>query len=246
MENKDLNESDRGETPSASKIAAIELCRGHHLANKKFPWYAERSEANEGTIRHDIEENQVPIDEIEDEDRKICAFNCRRALRWCREDLGLDGIDTTIEREQRLWWGKGWSGQLDYLETWSQLMDGDEKPTKFAFLADYKTLRGDHAPADINVQLEAQACLVIKNYPEINTVYVALIEPFQEPSYTTASYSSKHLWSRGADFENICGEAMEEDAPRKAGSIQCKWCSALPFCPEVRKLLKTTMEGKKI
>lgn len=246
MENKDLNKSDRGETPSASKLAALSLCRGHHLANKRFPWYGERSEANEGTLRHEIEENQTPLEEIEDDDRKACAFRCRRALRWCREDLGLDGMETKIEREQRLWWDEDWSGQLDYLETWSQLDKMDKGLAKYAFVADYKTLRGDHAPAPENIQLEAQACLVIKDRPEISKVFVALIEPFQEPSYTTASFSAEYLWGRGAEFAKICKEAMQENAPRSAGSVQCKWCSALPFCPEVRKVLTTTLEGKNI
>lgn len=250
MENRDskkLDSSDRGENPSASKLGAISLCRGHHLANKRFPWYGERSEANEGTVRHEIEEKQVPLEEIDDDDRRICAYNSRRAMKWCREDLELDVIDTTIKREQRLWWDGIWSGQLDYLETWTQLMDhgdGKGKLTKYAFLADYKTLRGDHAPADENIQLEAQACLVVKNDPEVHSVYVALIEPFQEPSYTTASYSSRYLWGRGDEFSDICKEAMQENAPRNPGSVQCKWCSALPFCPEVRKLLTTKIGGR--
>lgn len=243
MENKDLNKSaeDRGENPSASKIGAISRCRGFHLANIRFPWYGERNEANEGTIRHEIEENQTPLEEIEDEDRKTCAFRCRRALRWCREDLGLDGMETKIEREQRLWWDDTWSGQLDYLETWTKLEDGELK--EYAFLADYKTLRGNHDPAPENIQLEAQACLVIKNFPKVQKVFVALIEPFQEPSYTTASYALEYLRGRGAIITDMCLEAMEENAPREAGSVQCKWCSALPFCPEARKRITILAHG---
>jgi hypothetical protein len=247
-ESKDLNKSDkdRGEAPSASKLGAISLCRGHHNANKIFPWYGERSEANEGTLRHEIEENEVPLDEIEDEDRKICAYNCRRAMRWCREDLGLDNSDTTIEREARLWYDDKWSGQLDYMETWSQMGKMDEGLLEYAFIADYKMLRGNHDPAPENIQLLAQACLVTKNFPNIHKVYVALIEPFQDPSYTTASYSSSFLRGKGAELNTIVLEAEQEDAPRTAGSVQCKWCSALPFCPEARELLKTTLKGKNI
>ena len=241
------SDKDRGEAPSASKMGAISLCRGFHLANKRFPWYGERSEADEGTIRHEIEEKQIPLDEIDDDDRRVCAFNSRRAMRWCREDLGLDGFDTKIEVEARLWWEDKWSGQLDYLEFWSQTMDhGDGEPTltDYAFLADYKMLRGNHDPAPENIQLLAQACLVVKNYPNVHKVYVALIEPFQDPSYTTASYSSSYLRGKGAEFLQTVKEAEQEDAPRTAGSVQCKWCSALPFCPEVRQLLTKTLEGK--
>lgn len=238
------SDKDRGEAPSASKMGAISLCRGFHWANKTFPWYGERNEANEGTLRHEHEENQTPLEDIEDDDRRICSFNCRRALRWCREDLGIDSMDTTIEREARLWWEDKWSGQLDYLETWSQMGKMDEGLCEYAFLADYKMLRGNHAIAEENIQLLAQACLVIKNYPKVKKVYVALIEPFQDPTYTTASYSSSYLWGKGAELSTIVEEAEDKQAPRVAGSVQCKWCSALPFCPEARELLRTTMEGK--
>lgn len=236
------SDKDRGEAPSASKMGAISLCRGFHLANKKFPWYGERSEANEGTIRHEIEEKCIPLDQIDDDDRRICAFNCRRALRWCREDLGLECNETAIEVEKRLWWEDSWSGQLDYLERWSELIDG--KLVSRAFLADYKMLRGSHDIASENLQLLAQACLVVKNYPDIDKVFVALIEPFQDPSYTTASFSSSYLRDKGAELSAIVLEAESEDAPRTAGSVQCKWCSALPFCPEAREHLKSKIEGK--
>jgi hypothetical protein len=142
----------------------------------------------------------------------------------------------------RLWWDGKWSGQLDYLETWSKLVDGDLQ--EFAFLADYKTLRGDHDPAHINQQLLAQAVLVQKNYPKVSEVFVALIEPFKEPMYTTASYSSDHLRGKGEWISDIVDEAMSENAPRTAGPSQCKWCSAVPFCPEARNLMKVIMEGK--
>lgn len=236
------SDSDRGETPSASKLGAISLCRGHHMATKRFPWYGDRDMANEGTARHDHEEHQTPLEEIIDDERRICAFRARRALSWCREDLGIDCMDTEIGREVRLWWEDKWSGQLDYLETYS--VNEGSGLEKHAFLADYKMLRGIHDPANKNIQLLAQACLVVKNDPDVQRVFVALVEPFQEPSYTTASFSSAFLWEKGEELTAIVDEAMQENAPRTAGPVQCKWCSALPFCPEARELLKTTMEGK--
>jgi hypothetical protein len=235
-------DQDRGDAPSASKISAIIKCRGYHQANLKFPYYGEKSAADEGTIRHQHEEDQTPLDDILDDEQRLCALRCRQALEWCRDDLGLLENNTTIEREVRLWWDGKWSGQLDYLETWSKLVDGSLQ--EFAFLADYKTLRGDHDPAHINQQLLAQAVLVQKNYPKVSEVFVALIEPFKEPMYTTASYSSDHLRGKGEWISDIVDEAMSENAPRTAGPSQCKWCSAVPFCPEARNLMKVIMEGK--
>jgi hypothetical protein len=95
----------------------------------------------------------------------------------------------------------------------------------------------------VNVQLLAQAALVRKNYPKVTEVYVALIEPFKNPSYSTASYSGAHLMEKGAWITEVVQEAMDDDAPRTAGPSQCKWCAAVPFCPEARNLMKL-MEGK--
>jgi len=243
MGNNDLQKSpeDRGDAPSASKISAIAKCRAFHKANQDFTWYADRDAANEGTIRHEYEELQTPLDEIIDAEQRICADRCRKALEWCREDLDLLENETKIDREVRLWWDDKWSGQLDYLETWSATRDfGDGVPrlTEFAFLADYKTLRGDHDPAPVNVQLLAQAVLVQKNYPKVNKVFVALIEPFQDPLYTTASYSEAHLRDRGEWIEGMVDEAMGDNPSRTAGPSQCKWCAAIPFCPAVRNKIK--------
>jgi len=238
MVSKDLIESDdRGTAPSASKISAIAKCPAFHQANQIFPWYGERSAADEGTARHKLEEDQTPIDEILDDEQRRCAINCRKALDWCRDDLGLKECETTIEREARLWWDDKWSGQLDYLETWTATRDfGDGVPrlTEFAFVADYKTLRGEHDPAIHNIQLLAQAVLYWKNYPKVNTVFVALIEPFQDPIYSTASYSSTYLRGKGEWILDIVNEATGDNPSRTAGSSQCKWCAAVPFCPEAR------------
>jgi hypothetical protein len=244
MVSKSLSESpeDRGLAPSASKIGAIIKCRGFHQANQKFPWYGDRDAADEGTARHQHEEDQTPLEEIMDEERKYCAMKARQALSWCRDDLGLNENETNIEREARLWWDNDWSGQLDYLETWAKLgkMDGGLK--EYAFLADYKMLRGEHDPAHLNMQLLAQAVLVQKNYPKVDEVYVALIEPFKDPTYSTASYSSAHLRVKGEWLLGVVRESVGKEAPRVAGPSQCKWCSAVPFCPEARNLMNVMKE----
>lgn len=237
MADKALIESDdRGLAPSASKLSAIAKCPAFHQANQLFTWYGDRDAADEGTARHKNEEDQIPIEDILDDERRRCAINCRKALNWCREDLGITECETTIEREARLWCDDKWSGQLDYLETWTKLIDG--KLTEFAFVADYKTLRGEHDPADQNIQLLAQAVLCWLNYPKVSEVFVALIEPFQDPIYSTASYTSTHLRGRSEWFLSVVEEATGVNPKRVAGSSQCKWCAAIPFCPEARKKME--------
>ena len=98
-------------------------------------------------------------------------------------------------------------------------------------------LRGDHEPADKNVQLQAQGALVVKNYPEIEEVFLALVEPFNDPTYTTVCYSKDFLLAKGALFTNASRYALEPNPPARAGVKQCKWCSAQPFCPALRELI---------
>jgi hypothetical protein len=214
--------------PSASKLEAISLCRGFHLANYKFEWYGDRAAADEGTARHLHEEAETPLDDIDDDERRTCAYRARQAIEWCRDTIGIDGA---VHRELRLWWDDKWSGQLDYTE-----LDGDQ-----AFIADYKMLRGVHDPAEINVQLMAQACLLVKNFEQCVGVHAALIEPFGDPRYTTASFTREFLLEQGKRLTSVVEEAMVEGAPRSASSKACKWCAAMPFCPEARNLLITTM-----
>jgi len=62
--------------------------------------------------------------------------------------------------------------------------------------------------------------------------------------YTTASYSAGYLEKSGEEITQAVMEASVEGAPRTAGSAQCKWCSALPFCPEARSKIKEIVNEK--
>ena len=220
---------ERDGKPSASKLEAISLCRGFHKANYEFEWYGDRNAADEGTARHLHEEQQTPLDDIDDDERRLCAHRARQAIEWCRETLGLAGEG---QRELRRGWDDKWRGHLDYVE-----LDGGK-----ALVADYKMLRGVHPPARQNVQILAQACLLVKNFDEAFGVSAALIEPFGDPVYSTCSFTREFLLGKGRELTRIVDEAMVEGAPRTASSTACKWCSAMPFCPEARTLITETME----
>ena len=218
---------------SASKLEAASLCPAFFLASKKFPWVGDRSSADEGTIRHDNEENQVPLDEIEDDERRLCAYRSRLALQTCREKVFGDDLDKgEIEREVRFWYDELWSGQLDYMETFGVA----------CFIADYKTLHGSHTPAPDNVQLLAQAVLVIKNRPEIETVYAALIEPFNSPTYTTVKYSRKFLEEKAEWLKEVAERAYGDDPEQVPGPKQCKWCNGLYVCASARSHLNSCLQ----
>ena len=226
--NNPLPDDERDGKMSASKVEAVLLCPAYLQANKEYEWVGDRSAADEGTARHLHEEKQTPIEEIQNPERIKAAIQSRKAIQWCRETLGMDG---EITRELRLWWDEHWSGQLDYFE-----LQGDK-----VFIADYKMLRGEHEPAKRNVQLQAQGALAVKNYPDVNDVYLALVEPFQDPTYTTVHYSREFLLKRGREFTEASIKALEPNPRMNPGTKQCKWCAAQAFCPALRNLITNTL-----
>lgn len=214
---------------SASKMEAASLCPAYFQANKLFAWQGDRDSANEGTIRHENEENEVPIDEIDDDERRLCAIRCREALEECRKKVFGEQIGLGLVcRELRLWYGESWSGQLDYVET-----HGVEK----VFIADYKTLHGSHTPAPTNIQLLAQAVLYWFNNPSVKEIYAALIEPFNNPTYTSVRYSPEFLEKKAKWLEEVVAKSYADNPKRIFGAKQCKWCSAMYACPSARSHL---------
>jgi CRISPR/Cas system-associated exonuclease Cas4 (RecB family) len=214
---------------SASKLEAASLCPAYFQANKSFAWQGDRESANEGTIRHENEELQVPLEEIEDDERRLCAYRCRLALSECREKVfgDPDFRQGGIWRELRLWYDDSWSGQLDYVEH----LGVD------VLIADYKTLHGSHTPAPDNIQLLAQAVLYWKNNQDVETIYGALIEPFSDPIYTSVKYSAEYLEEKAKWLEEVVRKSYEDNPERVFGPKQCKWCSALYVCPSARSHL---------
>jgi hypothetical protein len=218
---------------SASKMEAASLCPAYWSANITFAWQGDRDSANEGTIRHEHEENQTPLEEIEDDERRLCAYRCRIALEECRQKVFGDK-EGEIKREERLWYDESWSGQLDYSEAFG--VD--------VLIADYKKLHGSHTPAPDNIQLIAQAVLYWKNYPHVETIYAALIEPFNDPWYTSVKYSVEFLKEKARWLEEVVAKSYKKDPEKVFGHKQCKWCSALYVCPEAKSHLFSCIQKK--
>lgn len=220
---------------SASKLEAASLCPAFFEANNKFSWIGDRSSADEGTIRHDNEENEVPLDEIEDDERRLCAYRSRLAITECREKVFGSDQSGVVTREVRYWYNELWSGQLDYMECVGVR----------AFIADYKTLHGSHTPAPENIQLMAQAILVIKNNPVINEVYCALIEPFNDPTYTTVMYKKGFLEDKAKWLEGVVAKAYGKNPEPIPGSKQCKWCAGLYACSSAKSHILSCLKKYK-
>ncbi len=221
--------------PSASGIETIKLCPGSFNYKKLFP-RVESGDASEGTIRHDLIEQVIvgdlAIDDITDQQQHECTSRALMILKNIEKEIGVGTFDTQW-LEKRVWLNHGedklYSAKYDLLRCYRT---GD---SYIHLLVDWKTLYGDHTPAQNNIQLLAQAMAVYRNSSEVSKIYCALAEPFPKPTYSLVEYSPDRLDELESMLQEIVGKAHEPDAPRQPGLKQCKYCDGLGYCPEVKE-----------
>ncbi len=221
--------------PSASGIETIKLCPGSFNYKKLFP-RVESGDANEGTIRHDLIEQVIvgdlAIDDITDQQQHECTSRALMILKKIEKEIGVGTFDTQW-LEKRVWLNHGedklYSAKYDLLRCYRT---GD---SYVHLLVDWKTLYGDHTPAQNNIQLLAQAMAVYRNSSEVSKIYCALAEPFPTPTYSLVEYSPDRLDELESMLREVVGKANDPDAPRQPGLKQCKYCDGLAYCPEVKE-----------
>lgn len=234
MSLSDLETDERMGLLSASSIEAAMLCVGKLGAEGGLP-DTDTSDASEGTVRHTLAELDIDPELIDDRERANSIRRAKEALMESKEKLGLTGRGIVM-KEQRLWLknDKGepiLSGKADHVE-----IHGDT-----AFVGDYKMLYGTHTPAPKNPQLLTLALLTVEHY-DVSQVHMVLIEPNMRPTYTigTVNLQTLEVWKK--TLTTLAEEVNREDAKRSAGWKQCRFCKALPFCPEARELLEKSLE----
>ena len=232
----DALSDERGGMPSASGIESLFLCKGKFLAEKGLP-DIEYSESSEGTIRHALAEMDMPADEIDDPERARAVTNAKLAVMELKgKTIQGEGY---LLKEQRMWLrdSRGvpfLSGKPDYVEIVPQY--------KRALIVDYKMLYGEHSPAHANPQLFTLAALVMQENKSIQECYIALVTPLLEPLYSVSMLNRETVKAWAGKLHNLSKAIQNPNAPRVAGAKQCKYCRALPFCPEARQLLNETMD----
>lgn len=230
-----MDSDEREGLPSASAIEQIKLCPGSYSYKKLFP-RVESSDANEGTIRHDLIEQVIlgslSLDEISDQEQHKCTSLALNILENIEKEIGVGKHDDQW-LEKRVWLShkedKLYSAKYDLLRCYKT---GD---SYIHLLVDWKTLYGDHTPAQNNIQLLAQALAVYRNSSEVSKIYCALAEPFPNPTYSLVEYSPERLETLESMIQEIIGKAHDPDAPRQPGLKQCKYCDGLAHCPEVKE-----------
>lgn len=214
----------RGGKPSASSIFRLMECPGSWQAEQLAgPEVGPNPAAEMGTRLHKhMEEGTFPEDPEE-----------REAVEWCREAEAelvarFIGADAQCVRERRLWDKTGkFSGQEDVVYS----------NAVAALVIDYKFGRVPVAPAESNYQMAALAVLVAQELPDVQEVYVAILQPYvsrQVPRvvrYTRAAAESAH--------DALCGgiaAAQAPGAPLRPGEHQCRYCRAQATCPASARL----------
>jgi hypothetical protein len=235
--------------PSASGIETLVLCKGKFQAEEGLPdlsW----SEASEGTIRHALAEVEMPLDEIDSEERRFAIGRATECLEEIRAGVfgeaqakcKLDGTPPpsmwVAWKEQRLWLKDSngvpiLSGQADYIEMVPKLGIG--------LIADYKMLYGEHSPAHKNPQLFTLAAILLQNHPTLKEIHIALIQPMLASPYSLSLLKPELIKEWAKRLFKLTKDIKKPDAKRTAGGKQCKYCRALPFCPTALQLMEDTM-----
>jgi CRISPR/Cas system-associated exonuclease Cas4 (RecB family) len=172
-----------------------------------------------GTDVHAVLAGTKEYDELTEEGQEI-ATRCLSDFSTLIAQLDL-GERTTEVLEQRFWYNDAYSGAIDRIDFFGDV----------AVVTDYKTGRSSQGKASENQQLKAYAVLVKYHYPELKTIYVAVIQPLAGGT-TIAEYNEQELEAATTEILGIVSASLEPDAPRTPSANACKWCRAKSICPD--------------
>lgn len=213
--------------PSGSSLGYLADCHGRFQAEASFPSKGS-DDADLGTRIHWHLSEETPIEELPD-DCEFAVIKARIQTEAMRAEFNING---EVHRENRLWLKENgepkFSGEIDFYE----IGDG------VASVIDYKTLFGYHPPAEVNRQLQIYAVLLLEQYPDIKLVKLGLIQPLLDKA-TTSVITADRIKTLRKQLVDLVDLAMSDNPKRKAGWAQCKFCNALPHCPEAWDLVKT-------
>jgi CRISPR/Cas system-associated exonuclease Cas4 (RecB family) len=205
--------------PSASGMSRLTDCAGSWNLESTLPEQEPNHYMQLGTDVHAVLAGTKDFEELTEEGQEI-ATRCLSDFSTLIAQLDL-GERTAEVLEQRFWYNDAFSGAIDRIDFFGDV----------AVVTDYKTGRSSQGKASENQQLKAYAALVKYHYPELKTIYVAVIQPFAGGT-TIAEYNEQELEAATTEILGIVSASLEIDAPRTPSANACKWCRAKSICPD--------------
>jgi CRISPR/Cas system-associated exonuclease Cas4 (RecB family) len=204
--------------PSASKLSRYAECPGAFHLEASLPTGESSAAANLGTQVHaHLAGEKV---ELCEEGAQI-AERCHQQYLEIRDRIIGDEPITASVVEERLWFGKDWSGAIDRIDFF-----GDS-----ALVIDYKTGRLEVDHASEHLQLRGYAVLVKEHFKSVRKVFAFIIQPHAGAPHGTM-YDEDDLAQAREEITGIIAATLKPDAPRKPSPEACKYCRALAICPE--------------
>jgi CRISPR/Cas system-associated exonuclease Cas4 (RecB family) len=215
-----MNDERKGK-PSASGMSRLTDCAGSWNLESTLPEQEPNQYMQLGMDVHAVLAGTKEFDELTEEGQEI-ATRCLSDFSTLIAQLDL-GERTAEVLEQRFWYNDAYSGAIDRIDFFRDV----------AVVTDYKTGRTAQGRASENQQLKAYAVLVKNHYPELKTIYVAIIQPLAGGT-TIAEYNQQDLAAAEKEIIGIVHASQDPDAPRTPSPDACKWCRAKSICPEVQ------------
>lgn len=234
---------------SASNAEADSLCPGRHLAQRGLPSY-ETSDAAAGTLIHRAFAGEE-VEGMNPGQRKTL-----KQARLLEESIVNDffgnpepalepaEINKRAQREQRLWSSN--AGQ----EVHSAGIDAFWLTPDWsgALIEDLKGLWGQHADAEVNLQLRDEAALLYENFG-VQRVVVFINQPnvrWRIDDQKLVTYELEDLEAAHQEMTLRVLKSNDVTSPRKPGPKQCRFCRAAGTsrCPESQAAILGAAKAK--
>ena len=224
--------NERKGKPSASGFSRLALCPGSWNLESTLPEQEPNQYMQLGTDVHAVLAGTKEFNELTEEGQEI-ATRCLSDFSTLIAQLDL-GERTNEVLEERFWYNDAYSGAIDRIDFFGDI----------AVVTDYKTGRTSQGKASENQQLKAYAVLVKHHYPELKTIYVAIIQPLAGGT-TIAEYNEEDLAAAEKEIVGIVTASLDANASRNPSPDACKWCRAKSICPDAygnAKAATTTLQ----
>lgn len=243
--------------PSASSAREDYLCPGRYRAQQEWGVADDSSAAEAGTRMHKLyagdqsieatsfERNRVEYARVIDEAMQ------RKWRDWLEESgnvtkpekLSLYGPTYHFRWKWKIGDQMMFSGETDRIMMAEETLESTNmtRVTRtHVLLTDFKSLFGEHDPADINFQIRRYVGLMGLETPSVMTVTAYINQPSMKGLPAATLFERGHIVQAMEELRVSVLKMFHPKAPRIPGNIQCTHCKAKLSCPEYQKVMKTT------